>query len=208
MIEICKEILEKFPAPQRHSDFQIEKFIIGKEPTHIGRAWQCLREIEARYDSLVNLDLEIENCKDDIALKLIERSDKENETNVKIVVKTIEIKKINRQILVLENNLAKLHKKKICLEEESKKFVSIFNELISKIKYVDFNDEKAQKEYFENKFSNEINLNILLGHPINNELVKSTMCLDDNSKIKTSLVESFTNIQRKMLTNGNKDKQL
>ena len=60
MIEKCREILSKYNVPQRHSDFQIEKFIIGKEHSFNGRMWQCMREIETRYESLVNINFEIE----------------------------------------------------------------------------------------------------------------------------------------------------
>ena len=59
MIEKCREILSKYNVPQRHSDFQIEKFIIGKEHSFNGRMWQCMREIETRYESLVNINFEI-----------------------------------------------------------------------------------------------------------------------------------------------------
>lgn len=205
MIDKCREILSKYNVPQRHSDFQIEKFIIGKEHSFNGRMWQCMREIETRYESLVNINFEIENQKDDIILKKIEKDKK-----IKVVVideeLSIEIRKIDRHISHMTGNLLKLETKKKNIELESAKFVEILEELLKSTPFVDYNNDDAQKEYFENKFANEINLNILLGHPINNELVRSTMCLGDNSKIKAQLVESLSNIQRKFLTNGSKDK--
>jgi hypothetical protein len=185
--------------------FWDQQFHIGKEHSFHGRMWQCMREIETRYDSLVNINFEIENQKDDIILKKIEKDKK-----IKVVVideeLSIEIRKIDRSISHMTTNLLKLETKKKNIELESAKFVEILEELVKTTPFVDYNNEEAQKEYFENKFANEINLNILLGHPINNELVRSTMCLGDNSKIKTQLVESLSNIQRKFLTNDRKDK--
>ena len=134
----------------------------------------------------------------------------EKDKKIKVVVideeLSIEIRKIDRSISHMTTNLLKLETKKKNIELESAKFVEILEELVKTTPFVDYNNEEAQNEYFENKFANEINLNILLGHPINNELVRSTMCLGDNSKIKTQLVESLSNIQRKFLTNDRKDK--
>ena len=205
MLNKIKEIIDKEIVVNRHSDFQIEKFIIGKELTPSAKAWQCVRELKTRYESLVNINFEIENQKDDIILKKIEKDKK-----IKVVVideeLSIEIRKIDRHISHMTGNLLKLETKKKNIELESAKFVEILEELLKSTPFVDYNNDDAQKEYFENKFANEINLNILLGHPINNELVRSTMCLGDNSKIKAQLVESLSNIQRKFLTNGSKDK--
>jgi hypothetical protein len=72
--EIFKWEKEDLEHAQGRTNFQIEKFIIGKEHSFHGRMWQCMREIETRYDSLVNINFEIENQKDDIILKKIENS--------------------------------------------------------------------------------------------------------------------------------------
>ncbi len=207
MIEKCKELLSKFPVPQRHSDFQIEKFIIGKEPTYHARMWQCMREIETRHESLVNIEFEIENQKDDIILKQLEKEKNlKKDKDLREKEDEVMLRKIERSIAHMEISLNKLLSKKKNIEEETKKFIEILEDVNKNIPYVEFNDEIAQRDYFENKFANEINLNILLGHPINNELVRSTMCLGDSSKVKTQLVESLNNLQRKLLSNGNKDK--
>ena len=207
MIEKCKELLSKFPVPQRHSDFQIEKFIIGKEPTYHARMWQCMREIETRHESLVNIEFEIENQKDDIILKQLEKEKNlKKDKDLREKEDEVMLRKIERSIAHMEISLNKLLSKKKNIEEETKKFIEILEDVNKNIPYVEFNDEIAQRDYFENKFANEINLNILLGHPINNELVRSTMCLGDGSKVKTQLVESLNNLQRKLLSNGNKDK--
>ena len=209
MIEKCQEILSKYNVPQRHSDFQIEKFIIGKEPTFAARIWQCLREIDSRYESLLSVDFEIENQKDDIILKNIEKKiNLLKDKALRTEEDEVNLRKINRSIAHMDILLNKLIVKKTNLEAEVKKFIEIFEELIKSVSYVDFNDNSAQEEYFENKFKNEINLNILLGHPINNELVRSTMCLGDGSKVKGQIVDALNNLQRKLLNNGSKDKQL
>ena len=48
----------------KHTDFQIEHFMIGKECTTNARLWQCVREINSRNDILESLNMEIEQTKD------------------------------------------------------------------------------------------------------------------------------------------------
>ena len=52
----------------RHSFFQLKYFLLGKEPTHQSRLWQCLREIDARKDSWESILLEIDDVKDDLKI--------------------------------------------------------------------------------------------------------------------------------------------
>ena len=52
-----------------------------------------------------------------------------------------------------------------------------------------WNDLAAQREYFENKFGNELNLDFLLGNAVNKELVRSILQLENSSKLKSNLLE-------------------
>lgn len=201
MIDECKNLLAKYQVPQRHSDFQILKFIIGKEPTINGKIWQCLREIDARYENLVNANLEYENSKDDLEIKKLQRIKLVNLKDSEI--KNIKLRKIDRIIFSMERNIEKISIKVKNIEYECKTFINLLDSLVKENGFVDYNNETAQKEYFETKFSNEINLNFLTGQPINNELIKSTLCLDDNSNIKSRILGSLDMAKRKLLQNGN-----
>lgn len=80
-------------------------------------------------------------------------------------------------------------------------FYKSFNKIDAKIKVKGWNDNNAQAEYFENKFGSELNLDFLLGHPVNKELVKSILQLENNSRLKHNLIESM-NKQKGLLGNG------
>jgi len=204
MLEKIKEIIDKNIVVSRHSDFQIEKFIIGKELTPSAQAWQCVRELKSRYESLVNLDLEIANVLDDIEIKKIE-IEEEKEKNTK---KTpFIVRKLERSLKSLQLNHLKLMENKKNYEEECDKLLNIFSNIEKNNKILSWNDSEAQAQYFENKFRSEMNLDFLLGHPVNKELVRSILQLDNSSKLKNNLIELIDN-RKGLLGNGQQNKQL
>jgi len=56
----------------RHSYFQLKYFVVNKEPTHQSKMWRCVKELQARVESLEAMRVEIENGEDDSILCLIE----------------------------------------------------------------------------------------------------------------------------------------
>ena len=52
LIEKAKEITNNADLKERHSFFQLNHFIIGKEPTVQAKLWQCIREITARIENI------------------------------------------------------------------------------------------------------------------------------------------------------------
>lgn len=200
MLNKIKEVLDREIVVNRHSDFQIEKFIIGKEVTPNAQAWQCIRELKSRYESLINLDLEIANVLDDMEIKKIEiEEEKEKNTRKTPFI----IRKLERSLNNLQTNYAKLLENKNNYEKECEKFLEIFNKINANFKIKNWGDDDAQAEYFENKFGNELNLDFLLGNPVNKELVRSIMQLDNSSKLKSILIELVPPNKRKgLLGNG------
>ena len=178
MLNQIKDILQKNLVVNRHSKFQIEKFIIGKETTPSSQAWQCVRELETRYESLINVNMEIENILDDIEIKKIEIEETSG----------VQSKKTPFLIRKLERSLQS------CLLYTSDAADDIRDR---------WDSDEAQSEYFENKFGSELNLDFLLGHPVNKELIKSILQLENSSKLKLNLIESI-NRQKGLLGNGNK----
>ena len=96
----------------RHSFFQLKYFLLGKEPTHQSRLWQCLREIDARKDSWESILLEIDDVKDDLKIfdlsleKLELKKQFKNLHNEKI--HEIKISKLKRKKFCTDKNLDKL----------------------------------------------------------------------------------------------------
>ncbi len=200
MLNKIKEIINNEIVVNRHSDFQIEKFIIGKELTPSAKAWQCIRELKTRYESLINLEMETANILDDIEIKKIEIEEEQEKNNRKT---PFLVRKLQRSLASLENNYQKLLENKKNYESECIVLLEIYNEINANFEIKKWNDTKAQEEYFENKFANELNLDFLLGNPVNKELVKSILQLDNSSKLKNNLIESISVNKRKgLLGNG------
>lgn len=68
IIKKASDILNKFETPDRHSFFQIEKFIIGKEVTVQAQLWSIVRELQSRKETIENLELDLENAEDNLEL--------------------------------------------------------------------------------------------------------------------------------------------
>ena len=198
MLNEIKKILDKDIVVNRHSDYQIEKFIIGKELTPSAQAWQCVRELKSRYESLVSLEMELENILDDIEIKKIEIEEEQEKNTTKT---PFLVRKLERTLKNLEINHKKLLENKKNYEDESQKFIDIFSKIDAQTKIKNWNDGDSQAEYFENKFGNELNLDFLLKNPINKELVRSILQLDNSSKLKHNFLELVNN-RKGLLGNG------
>lgn len=218
MSEIQKNLLEtcqKYNLPQRHTDFQIEHFIIGKECSIYGRMWQCLRELQNRKDIVESLDLELLEIQDNLALenlslkemqyKLHDEIDDEDPVIAEIAVEKqkILIAKQKRKINSVQNSLDKTLARKSDVLAESAKFLSLFQEIINDKSFVDINDPNAQLEFWNSKFHAELNLTAMLNHPINSELVKSVLAMPNESVAKIQLQNALGNVSKKLL-NTNK----
>ena len=198
MLNKIKEILDKNIVVNRHSDYQIEKFIIGKELTLDAQAWQCIRELKTRYESLVSLNMEIENILDDIEIKKIEIEEEKEKNSRKT---PFLVRKLERSLANLQINHNKLLENKENYEKECEEFTKIFDKIDSKHVIKNWNNTESQAEYFENKFSNELNLDFLLGNPVNKELVRSILQLDNSSKTKVQFLK-LINTRKGLLGDG------
>lgn len=83
LIEKATRIIKSVEIPDRHSYFQIEKFMIGSQPTGQAQLWQIVRELKSRLESVESLMDDIENARDTV-----------DELDVKIQLKQIEIREI------------------------------------------------------------------------------------------------------------------
>ena len=86
-------------------------------------------------------------------------------------------------------------------EKECEEFTKIFDKISSKHVVKNWNNVESQAEYFENKFSNELNLDFLLGNPVNKELVRSILQLDNSSKTKIQFLK-LINTRKGLLGDG------
>lgn len=201
-------LLEKNKMPQRHSYFQLRYFVIGKEPTNQSKMWQCLREIRARTSSLEGIELEYEEQKD--ALELLEIEEKTLEINKKSTKNTesianiteldnlkqkeneIKIRKIKRKKKSIISNMVELLNKKKYIEEELNFFLEMFKaiERVEPLRSLD--DVEAQKNYWSEKLTQKLNLKLLSGGSIDNELIETIVALPDDMTIKKQVINTLT----------------
>ena len=198
MVEM-KEILKNEIA-ERHSYFQMKYFIINKEPTIQSKMWQCLREIKTRHESLESIMLEIDDGKDnseliDINIDKLEdalrkRIGKEDSSS-ELREMEINIRKLRRKKVLSEKNLDVLTKKMKHLEEEANFFVITF-ESLNKIEPLrNYDDIDSQKQYWNEKLLQKVNLKMLLHSTVDTEIIETVMALPDDLPIKQQTVKNL-----------------
>jgi hypothetical protein len=196
IFEKMDKVLAKAPE-NRHSYYQLKYFVLGKEPTTQAQLWQCLRELQARKDNIETIKLQIEDTKDEIELLKIEHekfdADEAIFQNKKLddIVKrerTIKVKRLKRKEESLYNNINKLEKKLQFEIQEANFFLQAFDGLEKVEKLKDYDDYDAQKELWEAKISEEINLRILTRQPLSPDLLKTALSMHKESPIKEQVV--------------------
>jgi hypothetical protein len=206
------DITEKYKLPSKHSNFQIENFIVGKEVDNNGKIWQCIRELSARKESLDALSLELQDVSDNIELNKIKiqklelKNKKESNVEIKQLKekeKQIKIKKLKRNEIVLNNTDKKLNEKKLSILAETDIFIKLLEDLVNKYGYKEFDDTEAQIGYWNNKFGYELEINASLGYNLNPDLLKSIMALPKNSSIRISLENTIKERQKILLKKNN-----
>lgn len=189
----------------RHSYFQLKYFIIGKEPTTQSKLWRCVKEANARKESISAISLEIEDKLDTLELLNLEvkknefylKCDgnnfdtKDNFANTEFEIK---IRKLKRQIKSVENSIASLKIKLKYTQDEIDFFEKTFSALEKIEKIKPFDDLDAQLEYWNEKLSQELNLNLVLQKPLDTELVKTILSLN-NSPVKNEMLTILNKLQ-------------
>lgn len=180
---------------ERHSMFQLQCFNLAKQPTIQSKLHQCLKEIKSRKLSLDSLELEISEQNDqleilDINLAEFQEMISKNEMSVYEQKRAaIKIRDFERKNKSIRNNLIELNKKQKDIAEEMQFFCSAFDQLNRKEKLKPWDDPEVQKEYWTEKLRFEVNTRLLLRQLPDIELMKTIMCLHDDSPIKKGVVD-------------------
>jgi chromosome segregation ATPase len=194
--EKAVELVEKYNIPNRHTFYQLKYFIIGKEPTIQAKLQKCLKEIDARKDSIKNMLLSIDEAQDDIDLinlKIEELNKKNIKCELKKQYKKIQIKKFNRKKENLQESVKSIKKKLQDAEQETQFFLSAFEELQKIEDLKPYDDIKSNIEFWNENFSQELKLRILLQKPLDLELVKCILALNNDAPIKKEILNIIEN---------------
>ena len=204
-----EELLGKNKLVDRHSFFQLKNFVIGKELSATAKMWQIIRELKARKENIEAIQLQIEEVKDSLEENDIRMHDLEDQMNnfgaitnkdVQYKLGTIQKRRFDRQKKSLQKSLANLEAKLVYTMEETEYLVSAFAAINKNHEFKSFDDTQAQKEYWNDKISTEINLKSLLGQAMDLELLKTTLSLDDDMPIKQKTIQYLQGVQKQMQT--------
>lgn len=211
LLKKANQIIEVADLPDRHTFFQIEKFIIGKEPTAQAQLWAIIRELQARVETIDQLEKDLQDAEDnlelfDIRIERIDRhirddqfkNDPYNDLNIK--EHEINIRKLQREKEQLISSAQKVNKKRKSILEEINYLVGGYEKIVASYGNVQsIDDEQAQKEMWNEKLLEEFNLRIILQRPLDPEFVKTVLCLNDDAPVKTQVIKLIENLQKKMI---------
>jgi hypothetical protein len=192
------ELLQKTEIVNRHSFFQIKYFIVLKEPTHQARLWRCIQEMEVRKESIKALRMEIEDSKDNLRLIEIEMAKSEVNSPSDPLDKeerAIQIKKRQRRQIVAQDRLLGLQKKLKEVEEETNLFYEIYKALEKQEPLKPYDDFESQLQMWNEKISQEFDLRGLLGLPVDLELARTTLALENGTPIKQKFIQKLQQIR-------------
>ena len=200
----------KHVPESRHSYFQLKYFVIGKEVTTQAQMWQCLRELQSRKQTIDGLTLSIEETKDQLELIEIDHAkDIHNlchggfnchnyPEELREREKVIKHRQHERKRQQLQNSLVQLEDSLKFAWQEAMFFLQLF-EAIRKVEPLkDYDDLDAQKEYWNERISQQINLKMLLQQPLDTELVQTALSLHENAPIRLQMQNTLDHIQGQM----------
>lgn len=225
LVERLEKILG-FDIEDRHSLFQLKHFVLGKETTVQGQLWQCIREIRARRNAIVAATDEEANSRDQLSLMNIQHRELDrqldlckaigfeksedpltsriNEARYEDNVETLEIqiRQCVRKIESQERHIHSLNRKIHGLEVEATFLAEEFDRLNDANPIKPLDDVDSQKEYWTARLFQEVHLKSLLGQPLDTELVKTVLAMNDESPVKAQMV-SFLNAIKDSKAQGN-----
>ena len=189
---------------RRPSYFQLKYFVLGKEPTIQAKLWCCIRELRNRRDSMVAMRAEIEETKDNrellqIKIERLLSYTPAAESCFDKMEKEVNVRKHRRQMESLVRSLENLRRTLKETEEEAEFLVKAFRSLerLEELKPLD--DVQAQNEYWNEKFSQKLDLLTLLHKPLDAELVHSILLLDDRTPVKKKVVSIMEMLRRQAI---------
>lgn len=219
VMEKVDSILGSVEMPERHTYFQLKNFVIGKECTVQGQLWQVVKEIRARKDSAEALKTQIADLQDNLELVDIRieqlRLPENNELDIPVANQLLRdrergvlIRKAQREKESTEKSIGKLEEKVKYLFEEITYFVNAFDTLSKVEAMKPLDDINAQKQYWNEKLTEELNLRLILNRPLDSDFVKTIMSLDDDAPVKKQMVAMIQRLQQQFVEERDRNRSL
>lgn len=206
-------LVDKAPE-NRHSYYQLKHFVIGKQPTTQAQLWQCLIELQSKKETIDSFTLQIEDLRDELELFQLKEAEIKMIYPEKPELSEIDIRKAKvlarmseRKQESIRKNINRLEKQLDYAIQEARFFVQAFESLEKIEKVKDYDDLEAQKELWEAKIAEEINLKLLFHQPLSSDTLKTALSLHPESSVKAVVVKMMEHVEKanvKMLESRNK----
>jgi hypothetical protein len=193
-------LLEECQPISRHSLFQLKYFVLGKEPTLQAKLRKCLNELDVRKNSLENMELSLEDLDDnvellDLEIEQAERQKKETDDDLNKKGIDIQIRRKRRKRKSLENQISYLKQKKEECKVETEFFLNAFRSLEQIEKLKPFDDLEANAQLWNEKYTQMLNMTLLLQRPLDFEFVNCVLAMDKEMPIRKELINILDQIQ-------------
>jgi hypothetical protein len=182
-------------VPNRHSFFQLNCFVLGKEPTHQAKLRRCVEELRSRKKDIDSCLLQIDDLQDRNDLIRCDMSywtfkEEEREIRCRIAERTI-----------LQNNNAidELKSKMKGIEEEMLFFSQAFEKLSEVEPIKQWDDTEVQMEYWNAKLYEDIQHRLLMRLPIDVEIIRTVLAMPPTATVRKQMV-SLLDKQKEVLT--------
>lgn len=186
----------------RHTFFQLKHFVLGKELTTQAKLQKCVREIDARKGSLKSMILGLEDALDEARLMEIEEEELEKKKSGDALdneQRAIRGRRLRRKREMLLDSIEEMRRKIRETEEETEFFIRAFEQLEQVEPLRTHDDPEANAEFWNENFMQDLRLRLMLGKPIDLELVKCILALGAESPVRKEVVGILEQIQRKAL---------
>lgn len=197
-VDQAAELIASTGVSGRHTMYQLKHFVLGKEVTTQAKMWKCIREIEARLGSAKSIIRGIEEAEDDLKVLAIKAQILEKKKTKGLLnkeYKEIRRRKLNRSVEALEESLADMRKRLSETEEEMRFFLGAYRQMESMEPLRPHDDPEANAHYWDQNFAQELQLRMMLQKPLDLELVKCILALDEGSATRRDLVGMLEQIR-------------
>lgn len=202
---------------ERHTFYQLRFFVLGAEPTIQAKLQCCLRELRSRRMTIASVNREVEELNDQnqiLTMQIekianefptdsggIELTDQEDIERFE-KERSLEMRGLMRKKTANEWQVFELQRKLRFLIEECQFFVSAFHQLRAEEPLKNWDSIEVQKEYWDAKLGHEFRTRLILGQPLDSELVKAIEELHDEAHTKKSIQQLMQQQEKFNRDNG------
>jgi hypothetical protein len=203
ILEAVAEAVSKSRVSGRHTFYQLKHFVLGKEVTTQAKMWKCLRELEARLIAAKSMKAGIEDSEDEcrvmeIRAEVLEK--KKTKGRLHREYKEIQRRKLGRKKESLMDSICEMKRRLAETEEEMGFFLGAYRQLEAIEPLRSHDDPEANAHYWDQNFAQEMQLRMMFQKPLDLELIKSILALDDRSSTRKELVGMIEQIQRQAIS--------